>query len=99
MCRNMKLLNVFLFHGDASCLHFSLYTILLSGTLNIGTPNCLMSTYFTGMRLVYIFHGIRSFVLIHYMNVLLLYVYLFHDKLFTFWYITWGVPEIRGKVS
>ena len=59
------MLNVYLFHGHASCLHFSLYTILLSDTLYVGTPNCLMSTYFTDMLLVYIFHG----------------------KLFTFWYI------------
>ena len=54
----MKLLNVYL---------------LYSGTLYIETSNCLMSTYFTGMLLVYIFLGILSFVLIHYMNVLLLY--------------------------
>ena len=59
------MLNVYLFHGHASCLHFAQYTILLSGTLYVGTSNCLMSTYFTGMLLVYIFHG----------------------KLFTFWYI------------
>ena len=57
----------YLIHGDASCLHFSLYTILLSGTLYIETSNCLMSTYFTGILLVYISHGILSFVLIHYM--------------------------------
>ena len=49
------MLNVYLFHGHASCLHFSLYTILLSDTLYVGTSNCLMSTYFTDMLLVYIF--------------------------------------------
>ena len=78
------MLYVYLFHGHVSCLPFSWYTILLSGTLYLGTSNCLMSTYFTGMLLVYIFHGILSFVLKHCMNVLLLYVYLFHDKLFHF---------------
>ena len=40
ICRNMKLLNVYLFHGHASCLHFSQYTSLLSGTLYVGTSNC-----------------------------------------------------------
>ena len=77
---------------------FSLYTILLSGTLHVGTSNCFMSTYFdacflstfftvyillsstlyvgtsnycmstyfTDMCLVYLFHGILIYVLVHY---------------------------------
>ena len=47
ICRNIKMLDVYLFQGNASCLHFSQCTILLSGTLYVGTSNCLMSTYFT----------------------------------------------------
>ena len=36
ICRNFQLLNVNLFQGHASCLPFSQYTILLSGTLYVG---------------------------------------------------------------
>ena len=50
-----------------SCLPFSQYTILLSGTLYMGTSNCFMSTYFTGMLLVYLFHGKLFYFLVHYM--------------------------------
>ena len=58
MPRNVELLYaLFLFHGHASCLPFSQYTSLYSGTLYLGTSNCLMSTYFMDMHLVYIFHG------------------------------------------
>ena len=49
------MLYVYLFNGHVSCLPFSWYTILLSGTLYVGTSNCLMSTYFMGMLLVHIF--------------------------------------------
>ena len=65
--RNVKLLYVYLFHGHASCLSFSRYTILFSGTLYVGTSNCLMSTYLTDMLLVYPFHGILFYFLVHYM--------------------------------
>ena len=67
ICRNRKLLNVYLFLGHSTCLHFSQCTILLSGTLYVGTSNCLMSTHFTGMLLVYIFHNILFYFLVQYM--------------------------------
>ena len=67
------MLLVYIFH----CILFS------SDTLYIGTSNCLMSTYFTGMLLVYIFTEYYLFFwYIICRNVLLLYVYLFHDQLF-----------------
>ena len=61
------MLYVYLFHGHAFYLQFSQYTILLSSTLYVGTSNCFMSTYFTDMCLVYLFHGILFYVLVHYM--------------------------------
>ena len=68
MHRSVLLLYVlFLFHGHASCLPFSQYTILYSDTLYLGTSNCLMYTYFMDMHLVYIFHGVLFYVLVHYM--------------------------------
>ena len=66
ICRNVYLLNVYLFHGHASCLPFSRYTILRSGTLHVGSSNCFMSTYFTGIRLFYLFHSILFYFLVHY---------------------------------
>ena len=58
---------VYLFHGHASCLPFSHYTILLPGTLHVGMSNFFKSTYFTGMLLVYIFHSILFYFQVHYM--------------------------------
>ena len=89
------MLDVYLFHGHASCLDLSQYTIYFLvhymkelliaeclhiswacflSTLNHGlmfyflvhydyveTSNFCMSTYFTDMPLVYLFHGILSF--------------------------------------
>ena len=58
--------NVYLFHGHVSCLPSSRYTVLRSGTLHVGTSNCFMSTYFTDMLLVYLFHSILFYFLVHY---------------------------------
>ena len=92
-CRNVLLLNVYLFHGHASCQPFSQYTILLSGTLHVGTSNCLMSTYFTGMLLVFsqytillsstLYVGTSNCFMSTYFTDMCL-VYLFHGKLFYF---------------
>ena len=105
--RNVLLLNVYLFHGHASCLHFSRNTIFCSDTLYerlialyllisrktislsaalyvglstffsvynytfwnsyVGTSYCFMPTYFIDMHLVYLFHGIQFYFLVHYM--------------------------------
>ena len=59
------MLYVYLFHGHASCLPFSQYTILLSGTLYLGTSNCFMSTYFTTLCPVYIFHSMLFYFLVY----------------------------------
>ena len=60
------MLYVYLFHGHVSCLPFSRGTFLRSATLHVGTSNCFMSTYFTDMRLVYLFHSILFTFLVHY---------------------------------
>ena len=97
ICRNV-LLNNYLFLGHVSCLPFSWYTILLSGTLYVGTSKCLLSTYCTDMHLVYLFHGILFYYLVHYMQESIIALCLlisqacflstfFKENYFTFWYI------------
>ena len=67
MCRSILLLYVYLFHLYVSCLPFSQYTLLHSGTLYVGASYCFMSIYFIVMRFVYLFHGIEFYFLVHYM--------------------------------
>ena len=64
LCRNFRIFTVYLFHEHALCLHFSRYFIYLSDIEYARTSNCFMSTYFTDMLFVYIFHGILFIFLV-----------------------------------
>ena len=88
--RNVLLLYVYLFHGNAFYLHFSQYTILLSSSLYVETSNCFMSTYFTDMIVSCLpfsrYTILRSGTLHVGTSNCFMYTY-FTINCFTFWYI------------
>ena len=67
ICNNIQVLYVFLFHRHVYCIPYSKYTILRSGTLYVGAPYCVMSTYFIDMRIVDPFHDMKFYFQVHYM--------------------------------